>query len=283
MKKVLFATTALIATAGIASAEVKLSGMGTMGVLDVEGADAIIYHNVDLYVNMSGETDNGLSFSAFIEYDENEDAANLAKAGSGVSDGSWVSVSGAFGTLTLGNTDGALDKRITEVHRIIGLDYELWGGYVDNSDNQNILRYDYQFGDFGFSASYADFDDATGVGINWSGDLGGMGASFGLAYEDSDLGDLTAVSAGLSMDAFEVRTAYWEGDNNGDTEQWDVSAQYSANGLTVGANYLMNDVADTDDYTVFVTYDLGGGATLLAQTGERNDVTTTAAGISLKF
>ncbi|NHX28239.1 porin, partial [Escherichia coli] len=167
------------------------------------GNDAILFHNVDLDVNMSGEADNGLSFSAFIEYDENEDSANLLKAGSGASDGSNVSVSGTFGTLTLGNTDGALDKRTTEVHRIIGLDYELWGGYVDNNDNQNILRYDYTFGDFGFSASYADADDATGVGISWSGDLGGMGASFGLGYEDSDTGDRTAVSAGLSMDAFQ--------------------------------------------------------------------------------
>lgn len=312
MKKVLFATTALIATAGFASADVTLTGNGYMGILDTEDNGTQLVQNVDIYVRMSGATDNGLTFSAGVDLENNETYGTNGKgtadtAGGDItgtttgknffaSTGSWVSVSGGFGTLTLGNTDGAIDKRTTEVHRIWGFDLEQWLGYVDNADANNILRYDYTFGDIGFSASYADTDDAFGVGFSWSGDLGSVMASFGLGYETSDInGNILAVSAGIDFDGFGLRTAYWVGSDGDTREQLDYSAQYSANGLTVGANFRDNLNSSTDTWMIFVTYDLGGGASLFAHTGEANPIlagnntntggiqTVSAAGIALKF
>ena len=47
MKKVLFATTALIATAGVASADIALSGGANFGILSngTAGAEAQMYNN----------------------------------------------------------------------------------------------------------------------------------------------------------------------------------------------------------------------------------------------
>ena len=62
MKKVLFATTALIASAGIASAQgVALSGSAEMGIIGGDGDfETQFWNDVDVRFTMSGETDNGL-------------------------------------------------------------------------------------------------------------------------------------------------------------------------------------------------------------------------------
>ena len=63
--------------------------------------------DVEVTFSMSGETDNGLSFGGSVQLDE-AGAADPADDG-----GSAFFVSGAFGTLTVGDTDGALDFAMT--------------------------------------------------------------------------------------------------------------------------------------------------------------------------
>ncbi|MEP1481528.1 MAG: porin, partial [Tateyamaria sp.] len=71
MKKVLFATTALIATAGMAAADVRLSGYGRFG-LDYNSAneravgvsETNITSRLRLQVDMSAEADSGVGFNA---------------------------------------------------------------------------------------------------------------------------------------------------------------------------------------------------------------------------
>ncbi|MFC3119052.1 porin [Jhaorihella thermophila] len=71
-KKVLFATTALIATAGMAAADVKISGYGRFG-LDYNDANdravngiskTTITSRLRLQFDMSTETDSGVAFGA---------------------------------------------------------------------------------------------------------------------------------------------------------------------------------------------------------------------------
>ena len=66
MKNLLIATTALVATAGFAAADVTLSGAVNVGVLNdgTTGADTFMYNNVTVTAAMSGETDGGLTFGA---------------------------------------------------------------------------------------------------------------------------------------------------------------------------------------------------------------------------
>lgn len=291
MKKVLLATTALVMSAGIASAEITFSGLATLYAYDgipVDGDDTRIEHNVDIFVDYTGETDTGLSFGAYFEIENLEGDGYNGVGGDTTSSGSNVFVSGAFGTLRYGNTDGAIDRSLTEVYRIIGGDYELWSANtVDNRDVGNILRYDYTFGDLRFVASYAGANESIGVGVSYADGTW----EFGAAYEDHDFGELFGLSAGYSFGAFGIRGAYWNGEDPrgtaGDLEQIDVGVQYSFDAFTLGANYRMNQETDDDLYTVFATYDLGGGATLFAQTGETlylgEKETITTAGISLDF
>ena len=65
MKNLLIATTALVATAGVAAADVSLSGAANVGVLTtVLLLLTLMYNNVSVTAAMSGETDGGLTFGA---------------------------------------------------------------------------------------------------------------------------------------------------------------------------------------------------------------------------
>jgi outer membrane protein OmpU len=273
MKKILIATTALVATAGVAAADVTVSGLASLGAIKVAGGDFEVNHNVDLFFSGSVTTESGLMLYAGTDYENNETTGTAGKASTGFeATGSKVGMKYGDFTLEYGNVDGAADKRTTEAHRLYwGIDYEFWGG-VDNDDNNNILRADYKFGDINLSASNSETDNANGVGISWSGDLGGMGLGLGAGYEGSDDGDILTVSADLSMGAFGFRAIKWNGSGTGadsTKDQTDLSVQYATGGVTVSLRHQMNDEIGVDVTNAFATYDLGGGAKMFVQTGER--------------
>jgi outer membrane protein OmpU len=272
MKKILIATTALVATAGVATADVGFSGYAGLGAISVGGGDFEMNHNVELYISASAEADNGLSFYAGMDYENNETTGTAGKGAPNVSSGSRVGFTYGDMRLEYGNVDGAADKRTTEAHRLFaGINFEYWGG-VDNDDDNNILRVDYAMGDITFSASNSETDNANGFGISWSGDLGGMGVNLGAAMEGSDTGDITTISASVTSGAWGFTAISWNGSGTGadsTKDQTDVSVQYSAGGVTIAARYQMNDEVGVDVANMFATYDLGGGAKMFLQTGER--------------
>ena len=120
MKKLLIATTALVATAGMASADITITGHAAAGfhsgLDDVTTAAADnstdvaadgVYSNAGVDFTMTGATDNGISFSASVNIDAGEeidtgdfeyDGGDKGAAGLGA-----VSMSGTFGTLTFDN------------------------------------------------------------------------------------------------------------------------------------------------------------------------------------
>ena len=72
MKKILFATTALVATAGYAAADITVSGGANMGVKyqeDRAGGETYTYTELDFGINASGTTDSGIEFGASIDLD----------------------------------------------------------------------------------------------------------------------------------------------------------------------------------------------------------------------
>lgn len=109
MKKVLLATTMIVAGASIAAADVTLSGDARMGIISSgsdnpatlatdEGAIAFT-SRARVMFTMSGESDSGLSFGASFRAN---DAAGAASGTAGS-----VFISGAFGKLSAGDVDGA--------------------------------------------------------------------------------------------------------------------------------------------------------------------------------
>ena len=199
MKRLFLSTTALALTGSMAAAEVSVSGFAEMGVSGSKGSDAKLHKDIDIGFDASGATDTGLSFGLSIDLDN-------APGGSASYDASGnVHISGAFGMLTLGDTDGAFDKALTEVGvgTAIADNHTSHPGYSNKKgtigggnagldgftgNGGNILRYDYSLGGITVSAS-GEFgagdvsNSVIGVGMAWSGDVGGVGIGIGLGYQ----------------------------------------------------------------------------------------------------
>ncbi len=337
MKKVLFATTALVASAGIASAQgVTLTGTAEMGIVGGDNIETQFWHDLDVKFTLSGETDNGLTFGATIDLDEVGDdcstgtvtvfntatppaAIGTATActggdpisemgrGSGLEEHS-VFLSGAFGTVTLGDTDGAFDWAMTEIDAVGDISDASTGhaGFSGNSgldgfyDGQ-IARYDYTFASFSFAVSVEMDDTGTddpifGIGGKYSGDFGGVAVGFGLGYQTVDMGGVTSEVVGASIDAkfggFRVIGNYSDFENvvRSDSSvgvtnraidsHYGIGAFYTTGAISVGANYGVYESAagNLEGYGVAANYDLGGGAVVKAGYGYGED--KAAGGVS---
>jgi len=281
MKKVLFATTALVASAGIASAQgVTLSGSAEMGISGGQGIETQLHHDIDVKFTLSGETDNGLTFGATIDLDE-------VSAGIGAAaNPSSVYISGNFGTITMGDTDGAFDWAMTELDAIGDIDDSntAHGGFNGNGvgdgtyDGQ-IARYEYSFGDFSFAASTQLDDTGAGdpvfsVGGKYTAEMGGVTLGIGLGYMDY----VSDTAIGFSVDAkfaggFRAILNYSDlGDSDGggvDETHLGLGLFYSMDALSVGVNYgQYEEGASTQSgYGIAANYDLGGGAVVKAGYG----------------
>ena len=160
----------------------------------VETDEYELHTDIDVTFTMSGETDTGLTFGASIDLDESDgngtgaDAEGESPAFEGrTQGGEEIFISGAFGTLTMGDTDGALDWALKDVglgsslgdahtahHGYIGNDFVDNGhGFAERAfagDNYEkdgegqIVRYDRSFGDFAVAIS-ADIADGGGKDI----------------------------------------------------------------------------------------------------------------------
>ena len=283
MKKVLLATTALALTAGMAAAEVSLSDYAEIGIASADDGtnETTTFHSdIDVTFTLSGETDGGLSFGATIDLDEVGDDADPTgdSIASSNPDGSAVEeqsvfVSGDFGTLTIGDTDGAFDWAMTEVFWGTTLtdDHSTHPGAngnagLDGSLNGQVARYDYAFGDFAvaISAEIASTDgreDNLGIGVKYSTSFGGVDLGFGLGYQkgyyqfaaggvdfSGDGADADILGASVSAafaGGFQARLNYSTLDGSGSTGadtdvEWDhmaIGLGYSAGPLLVEANY----------------------------------------------
>ena len=315
MKKILLATSALVATVGFASAQgVSVSGTAQMGVLGGDWVDdnandtSYEFHTgIDVTFTMSGQTDTGLTFGASIDLDESDGSgsgANTPPDAEGASaafnnreqGGEEIFISGAFGTLTMGDTDGALDWALQE----IGIGGTLGdvhtshagyngNGFADGANGGQIVRYDHSFGDFAVAMSASISDDASeedvlAFGAKYNASLATMELGIGVGY--SQLGhereEDDALGVSLDADFNNGFRAILNWVDMGDTNGYDTTTsneeQYIGIGLgytmddwTVAANWgkysekIPNNPAERNrrgqsGYSVAVNYDLGGGA-----------------------
>jgi outer membrane protein OmpU len=298
----------LAGTAGFAAAEVAVSGYAEIGILSSEGTatslalgvqpgDVTFHQDVEVTFKMSGETDGGLSFGAAIDLDETDVVL-------GDDSGTTVFVSGAFGKLTMGDTDGALDWAVQDAGSLTSLGddhtthvaYFAAGGFDASQDNQ-VVRYEYSFGDFGVAVSLeqADngsslagtVDDNMGIGATYSMDMSGTALKFGLGYQSGSNGvtngDVWGVSVGAELaGGISGMIGYTDTSLDGagnDFSTLGLGVTYASGPLSVHANYgeIDNEVgADADSYGLAVNYDLGGGAVVMA--GYGSDVDAGAVG-----
>ncbi|MDP3958831.1 MAG: porin [Pseudorhodobacter sp.] len=283
MKKILLATTALVGFAGAASAEVSISGYAEMGIAGGNaGAITQFWTDANVTFAMSGTTDGGLEFGAKVDLD-----SIPGNVGPGMTQGGesiWIS--GSFGKITMGDTDGALDWAVSEIYMgtAIADDHSshagaYWNSGLDGSAGGQIARYEYSFGSFAAAVS-AEIDSSgagnnvLGVGVKYSSDMGGTAIGFGLGYQDNSVTSMYAVSANATMTngiAINVGYADLGALAPGANDTWaGVGLGYTSGALMVQGNYGTYSLlggGSVSGFGVVANYDLGGGAVVMAGYG----------------
>lgn len=295
MKKLLLATSALVASVGVASAQgVALSGSAEMGIVGGEDLETQYWNDVDVRFTLSGETDNGLTFGAVVDLDE---AGSLGAEED--NQGTSVFISGNFGTFTLGDTDGALDRVMQDASTAgnpgsindaetdhigyvggFGDGFDINVGGASYGDNQ-VARYEYSFADFLFAISYeqpGDENNATpglvdgaggdgnyALGVRYSGTFGAVDITAGLGYQSIDTSPAVAgtevtivgVSVLAEIQGFSGVIGYsdWEDFNN----ETGVAVGASDSHVYIGLGYEIDAFAFHLNYGEFDSGDQGYG------------------------
>lgn len=298
MKKVLFATTALVASAGVASAQdlgLSISGFAEIGIAGGSGNPAVgpgvidpdkmrLHNDIGIQIDGVGETDNGLSFGMSFEID---DANGSDRINGGFQmDNEFAFISSGPVTFSMGEINGALDQRVDEASwggsltddHTAHTGFNATGGFDSVYDNQ-IARLDYDMGAFGASLSVeqddtgSDLDPIWGIGVSYTYELTGVALDFGAGYQSHDetnpgaLGVETVwgASIGASFDnGFNAVLNYQDTstNNNADASIWTIGVNYAFNNFSVEANYGQQDIEGAPDPSGFglaAQYDFGGG------------------------
>lgn len=245
MKKVLFATSALVLSAGFASAEVALSGDGRMGVV-YDGDDAQFSSRARVKFTLTGESDAGLSFGAAFRVDqENYSSNDYRSAARGTAGAVWIS--GTYGKLSMGDVVSASEKAIGDLNEVgytdgtFGADIEeIWfltGDGVNTDQGPNIL-YEYTINNISLYASASDGQDDA-----WF-------TTPGADYDD-DTTDAPSdhvawsIAARYDADNWWAALSYAKQD---DAEEIGLAGQYTINNFAIKGIYL--DYSDRQDIVV---------------------------------
>lgn len=313
MKKVLFATTALIATGGMAAADVTLSGSGRFGIVyndqSINGVKGVnsktkIERRMTINIDGSGSTDSGLEFGGRIRLRSDEgDAASSASS-------SNVYMGNDMFRITIGNTDGALLNRVGYFQGSVGLTGLHWanvsfniGGnrfylnsYSSRGNTGDVVRLDFNAGGFGvslstdmtggFNAPGTVTEDAIAISYNF----GDWTAAAGFAADANGAGqDATSLSVVGSIGDFGVGVGYTDLKTVG--SKVTVSGSYNFGDTTVTgfvastsedvAGTVINAAGSKTEYGLGFTYSLGGAT--LAGGISRNYQKNTMADLGVRF
>jgi len=300
MKKVLLATTALVAFAGAASADVTLSGSARFGL---QWADNIAPTNpsttlekrVTLNIDMTTETDSGLELGARIRLRNNETQMTTAN-------GAVVYLKSGGLKLSVGNVCGAIECMPGLYAGTVGLNgngfsnlvtntadklYWSWVYYTSSAAGFNGVEVEYSAGDFSGMLTYAALND---LSANPNIVAAHVAYKFGdwtvaLAVQDGDTVaalDKTVLTVGGKLGDFGVGLAY--ADNDG-VDKITLNGSYSFGATTVSA-FVSDDgsVAATDNpWGLGVSYDLGGASLVAGYSNDEVGVKRASAGIKFKF
>ncbi|OJH44111.1 porin [Paracoccus sp. SM22M-07] len=274
MKKVLFATTALVLTAGIAAADVTISGYGRTGVLyqedgvrgdrvDADGnvytaSDAIVQSRLRMNIDATTSTDQDVEFGGRIriQWDQGDDETTVAPG--------YVYVTSNGLTVEVGNSNTAYDSAALMYNSEIGVYSRSFGnsrgdffayntdGYPTYSnviDATNQRRADYM----GVMVKYA----IAGVNLRASvvdpdqvyDDLGGDDEKEYSISADYVWNDMLTLSAAYVKNGAGID----------DNDQFFVGGEYAFNDKTdIGMLYFDNGEVENDDSELGKTFTLYG-------------------------
>jgi outer membrane protein OmpU len=312
MKRHLLASTMILAASlGAAQAEVTLSGSARMGVIDNFGADNTGFTSrARVEFTLSGETDGGLSFGASFRAD-NAVGANAGTAGS-------VFISGGFGTLSMGDVDGAANAALGQVDGVGltglsdlneltylsngGSDFDGDGNIFDSNETVDpSALYTYSAGDLSVFVSSTNPSDnldlAVAIGAKYTiGNVSVAAAFENNNDQDGTPSDIDNVMLGVTgtFGAVTAKAIYGQADSLGVTaDQFALSLTYTADALSATAFYaddselsnLPSDITagSAEAYGVGASYDLGGGAKVVGGYVKNQTADTSAVDLGVSF
>ncbi|MFC0339692.1 porin [Paracoccus niistensis] len=272
MKKLLIATSALVALTGAASAEVALTGDGRMGLV-WDGENAQFSSRVRAKFNLSGETDSGLSFGGSFRVDQENYRADPEGRSAAHGTAGSVYVSGTFGKLSMGDVVSAAEAAIgdlTELGYTSGEfasnpeEIDFLTGDGENEEQGPTALYEYTFSGVNLFASMTD-----GSRRDCSASNVIVGDLECYDFDEDDSTDVAfSLAAGYEFGAYNVALAYSE---NGDGREIVVGGTAAINEFKIKgfyADYDDRDLAqlgdfeydfDDDESTFEVDYDRAYG------------------------
>ena len=282
MKNILLATTALVMTAGFASAEITFSGKAevgsvqtaagsTSGIANGANVDATIYTGYDLNITGSTTTDTGIGMSLTFDLGGGEFA--------GIADKDMDSQDMA--------TDATASMGIT----VGGLSIEIENDGVDNLYDDGLDGHDIGVkgaaGDLTFGVTIETDDDASQAKQSYSlgYTMGDIGVSISGDDDDNSfakvsytMGDIV-VYASVDNDVNTFGGSVTNGNvtlaaSGKDNDDWDASVSYTAGLATFNVS---ND--ESDAWEADLSYNLGGATAFVA--ADSND--TVIAGVNFSF
>jgi outer membrane protein OmpU len=316
MKKVLFATTALVATAGVAAADVTFVGYGRFGIAYVDpavGASSTdVTSRLRLIITATAESDVGVTFGAMVRVQSNEstegrtivvpgpDNASTRAQFNGVrffarSGGLEVGVGNILGVFESMNISYPIDLGLTG----LGYDYTPYvfgraDGYSSGalgSAGQNGVEVLYSIGGFGLHASASESGPLASTRTAFGVDYVFNGITLEAAVQDSDAANDTEFQLGAlgSFGPLDVSLGYAELGTDGSrvvlTGRYDLSAATNIEMYVVDQEEAGTFAAGTDTgYGIDFNHDLGGGTSLRGGVAKRISGATVAdMGVRFNF
>ncbi len=307
MKKVLLATTAVALSAGVAYAEVSISGNARMGLQYTSApagtaAKTTIEKRMTVDINATTESSSGITFGATMRLRSEENIATFA-AGARV----FLQTSGF--EMAMGNINGAIESMPGLYDPSVGLTGLGWGGLVTNTAGDGYWGWDaysstgngaegvevtYTAGAFTGHVSYSD-NSVGGLSSNGGNSGVKRAAAYG-AYTMNDwtvaLGvqesnavggaeDKIILTVGGKVGDYGVGFGY--ADNNG-TKKFALNGSATFGATTISAYVADEDTAGTDTaYGLGASYDLGGASIVGGFAHTESDVNRADLGVSFSF
>jgi len=309
MKNIILATTALVATAGLAAADVSISGYGRFGAVYSDNADDFnTASRLRLQFDVSAETDSGIVFGARQRFQAEENGP-----GTGGNGARFYMTTNGF-TLAMGNITGVIEGApnlyMPTASAGVGLEgngfYSLaantasngmrfaWTAYSSGGAGaQEGVEILYSMNGFGAHIHSTDdgVNESYGIGANYTF----SGYTVAVAYEDFDDGsNILFASVGGKIGAINAALAYAATENGAgvDADKVSLKGAYDfGTGLTAyGFVAAESEAAGAPDagtsFGLGASYDLGGGVSLeggITKTDDVADDTIVSLGAFFKF
>ena len=281
MKKILLATTALVATTGFAAAELTWTGSANVGMKYSDNGTTTVHSEIDLGVAASGETDGGIGWAVEMGLDS-QTADSVA---TDAADGGSVALTGDFGTISVGNVSTAgTSIGLPDVgFDTIGIDdaAELGRNAATASASMDV-RWKYAMDDIALDVSIDTSNDDMAASMKWSSGSLAIGISHAAAGATGGA-TANAMSIGTSVGAFAVNVMAASHSTSA-KDSVGMSASMPVDGLgTVTFVTGSNDTDAKSSWGLGFSKALGGGASLAGAYGSANGNDKADLGISLSF